>query len=124
MPLGQECIVEVRNFKLVLASYIYRLAKECSWGKHMGTQGVEKCVSTFLVLPATLSYPSMHSPSYWSPRGGVTDYKSPKVLQLENGENLPVLLHILLKLLLWIDFALRDLLPSILLFYWSHLIGK
>lgn len=70
--------------------------------------------TTFL-LPATLFYPLLHAPYNSSPRG-----QKSKVLQFENEENLLVLLHLIVKLPLWIDSALHNLLPSVMLFYWSN----
>lgn len=74
-------------------------------GRHMGTQGMEKCVSTFFVLPAPLKGFTFLLKS----QGRSDWWQNTKPFTVEYGENLLVLLHILLKLPLWKDFTLQGL---------------
>lgn len=84
----------------------------------MGREGVAKCV------PPLCSQPPSFIPRCTHLLIQGPEEKKSKVLQFENEENLLVLLHLIVKLPLWIDSALHNLLPSVTLFYWSNLIWK
>lgn len=78
----------------------------------MGREGVAKFVPPLCSQPPSFIPHCMHLLIL------VPGEKKSKVLQLENEENLLVLLHMIVKLPLWIDFSLHNL----MLFYWSNLI--
>lgn len=78
----------------------------------MGREGVAKFVPPLCSKPPSFIPHCMHLLIL------VPGEKKSKVLQLENEENLLVLLHMIVKLPLWIDFSLHNL----MLFYWSNLI--
>jgi len=61
---------------------------------------VWRSVSAFFVLPASSCTTKCTHLDIEVPEGKVPNYR-PKVLQLESEENLLVLLHIMLKLPLW-----------------------
>lgn len=93
---------------------MYRPTKECNW----------RSIWEERVWQSLCSQPPSFIPYATHLLTEVLEEKKSKILQLGNEENLLVLLHIIVKLPLWMDFALRNLLTSVVLLYWSNLIWK